>query len=265
MSTFWAIVLVAAWTAVFYGLQVAFRRWRLRQQESGKVPWASIRAFSAWGSAAGNVKHALVGVSRHDIAESGLICPVCHTLAAARGDFSRVRRTIINGDENEVIECFGRREVEDGREVACGTYLAASPDTEHGDHLDDKGNVVAQVQQEPPEHFRFVRVTKAQVVREQHGDDVMVAVDADGEEALVVSEDQRPTERIPRKTNKHDVLAGDELLAAIHRDLENRTPPHPHPIVPADTVPLVPKDPRLADTQKLKALTEADLVTAPPT
>ena len=241
-------------------------RWKRWRQECGKVPWAPIRAFNAWGATATNVKHALVCVSRHDIAESGLICPVCRTQAAERGDFSRVRRTKINGDENEVIECFGEREVEDGREVPCGTYLAASPDTEHGDHLDDHGNIVAQVKQEPPEHFRFVRIPRDRVLREQYGEDVVAAIDADGDETLTVNEDKRPTERVAR-TNKHDVLVGDELLSAIRRDLDARTPPHPHPALPADTVPLEPKpkDPRLVDTQKLPALTERDLVTAPPT
>lgn len=248
--------------AVLGGALVAYlprmwREWRQKRIDAGKVPWARVRAVAAWGPAAGNVRHQVLGVSRHDIAECGLTCPACHSLVAERGDFSRVQRMSINGTENEVIECLNVREVENGRDVPCETFLAASPDTEHGDHLDANGNVDAVGDNDPPEYYRFVRVTKQKAAAEKYGADVFL-LDGDDKESLAVDSDNAPTVRIERDprvatTRKHDVLAGEELRAAIQHELDNQartasTPP-----------PETPLDPRLAETDKLP------VVTLPPT
>lgn len=88
-------------------------------------------------------------VSRHAIAESGLTCPSCKEVAAQRADFSGVR---VDQRWNEVLQCG-----------ACGAWLIASPDTEHGDHLLEYDQKI---------FHRFVRKTKAESLKEQYSEEV---------------------------------------------------------------------------------------------
>ncbi len=240
---------VAVLTVVIATLGAHWAVQRLRRWVAGVrgVPWARVRAVSAWGASAGNTKHHVLGVSRHDIAESGLTCPVCRSLAADRGDFSRVQRMMINGTENEIVECLNIRDVENGRDVPCETFLAASPDTEHGDHLDRDGNVDCTGDYDPPEFYRFVRITKQQATAEKYGVDVWLADEGD-KESLLCS-DELPTVRMvdPKvaTTRKHDVLAGEVLRTAIQAELEKQ--------VLTTCPPQV--DPRLAETDKHPTIT----------
>jgi hypothetical protein len=176
---------------------------------SGEVPWAPIRYFNAVGEEHGN--QAILFVSRHDLAECGLVCPRCKAQVAERGDFTSVRKTSINGTENEVIRCPGTIIIEE-LDHPCGLWLAASPDTEHGDHLNDDGTVNTDGSNDSPEFFRFKRISAEQALREKYGADVVT-----GHMGPEIS----PTEHVPIAapvlTNKHDVLTGEDLQLAIQK------------------------------------------------
>lgn len=136
-------------------------------------------------------EHNVHFVSRHDIAEVGLRCPACKKIAAKRGDYSLVRESVLkDGTFNEVILCPNVYKNKDGFEVECGAYLLASPDTEHGDHLDPedcgKGEDDANLRETTPgECYLFKRISKADAAREQFGDDVTV----DGQGRLTADAD----------------------------------------------------------------------------
>jgi hypothetical protein len=146
--------------------------WRLRIHIPQLPPSLAVVTGAARES-----KHQVHFVSRHELAECDLVCPSCGCMVASRGDFSRVERTEIDGHANEVLRCPGFvGDPADRR--PCGLILAASPDTEHGDHLRDDGTVDAQGETEPPEFYLFKRVDPARVLREKYGLDV--SADGDG-------------------------------------------------------------------------------------
>lgn len=114
----------------------------------------------------GHGQHQTAFVSRHHLAEGGLMCPLCQT-SIPSGDFTGVKEYIVDGHTNEGVVCQGEREVGD-RMVACATILLASPDTEHGDHFNDDGTITAQGA-DPPAFYRFVRCSPLQSLREKWG------------------------------------------------------------------------------------------------
>lgn len=125
--------------------------------------WIAIPATDPL-SAETHGEHRVEFVSRHAIAEAGLICPVCGTEVAPLGDYIMVRHCRLG----DVIKCNGKRQLQDA-EVTCGAYLVASPDTEHGDHiLYDKvpGNERFEL------FYRFVRVSEGDAVRLKYGEDL---------------------------------------------------------------------------------------------
>ncbi len=175
------------------------------------VPWAAVRSFKALGTEHGH--NDLMFVSRHDIAECGLTCPNCNTVAAERGDFSGVRRALVNGTENEVIKCPGRVIIEMDTEVPCPSWLAASPTTEHGDHLDADGKVSEDGSLDTPDFFRFKRITPEQALREKYGFDMGPTPEGmQIQDATVV-----PVEY--QRGKKDDVLTGEALLKAIQAEM----------------------------------------------
>ncbi len=99
-------------------------------------------------------EHAFEFVSRHAIAETGLVCPRCNNEAAPLGVFRRVERCRLG----EVVACEAQREVNDEL-VPCGALLLASPDTEHGDHL--LWDQTPEAQREVL-FYRFVRRAQAE-------------------------------------------------------------------------------------------------------
>ncbi len=175
---------------------------------NGEVPWAPIRYFNAVGEEHGHQD--IIFVSRHDLAECGLVCPRCKAQVADRADFLNVRRTIINGTENEVIKCPGTIII-DQLEHPCGLWLAASPDTEHGDHLNDDGTVNTDGSNDTPEFFRFKRISVEQAMREKYGLDMVhgrMGPEINPDEVIPVGE---------LVTNKNDVLTGEDLQLAIQK------------------------------------------------
>jgi hypothetical protein len=220
----------------------------LEPEDPTKAPWASIRAFSTQGDTAtmGGATNVYF-VSRHDIAECGLWCPRCKTMVCKRGDYSLVRRTYINGTENEVVKCTGVM-LFGSQELACPLWLAASPDTEHGDHLKEDGTVDIVGDRDPPEFYQFRRVTKAQALQEELGMDV--APGAENGDIVI-----NPKTKLPVAYGEKysEVLVGNELAAAIHAAAGLKTvlppgappasappeepPPPPKPIDPDATPP----------------------------
>lgn len=232
--------------------------WLIRM--SGGIPWASPKHMS---SVAGG--HAGYGdtifVSRHDLAECGLTCPLCRNVAAERGDFSKVMRAIVDGQENEVLQCPAKRIVEEGREVNCGTWLIASPDTEHGDHLGDEGEVVADGSADRPEFFRFKRITAAQALREQWGMDIV------SEDAVPLSAVDAPSgEVVPLgerlKSKRHEVLAGEELREKMFADFaveeESLKAAAAAAAAAAPAPPAKPVDPRHDTTVRVAAIPDPE-------
>jgi hypothetical protein len=135
-------------------LAARLHRWAANR---GKVPLLPAKYLGRLGgTGTDSGQHYCGFVSRHHLAEGGLDCPLCQWHIADAGDFSKVYRVMFDGRENECVICPGEREVENGRRVACQAVLLASPDTEHGDHLNDKGEVDPYAP-DPPEYFRFVR------------------------------------------------------------------------------------------------------------
>lgn len=128
-------------------------------------PWIEMPAIDPWSSPTSHGEHSIEAVSRHSIAETGLVCPRCRTEIGVRGNYEMVRR----GRMGEVIKCIGTRRLQDGAEHVCNTYLVASPDTEHGDHLIyDK----TPVEERQKLFYTFVRITEADMLREKLGDDI---------------------------------------------------------------------------------------------
>jgi hypothetical protein len=164
-------------------LAARFRRWLA---DRGKAPLLPAKYHGRLGGTSGekNGQHYCGFVSRHHLAEGGLDCPLCQWHIADAGDFSKVYRVAFDGRENECVVCPGEREVENGRRVACQAILLASPDTEHGDHLNDKGEVDAYAP-DPPEFFRFVRTDADAGLREKWGADAK----SDGGDAVLAPED----------------------------------------------------------------------------
>lgn len=179
-------------------IQAHFRRHVLRfcrplldglTRMRGEVPWLDREVQLLSG---GHAQHQAIFVSRHHLAEGGLECPLCKETYPS-GDFGMVYRTMVDGRENEVIVCRGRRIIEDGREVPCGTLLVASPDTEHGDHLADDGTVDREGRHDPPEFYHFVRAPADQALREQWGVDARAGRD----EHTVEVPDAKPKDAAP--------------------------------------------------------------------
>lgn len=148
------------------------------------VPWATPRSITALGAQHG--LQPLYWVSRHDLAECGLVCPRCAALAAEQGDVTNVRRMLINGRENEVVKCLNSIEGEDGSKRACNAILVASPDTEHGDDT---------TAGDPDDFYRFCRTTAERVLRDRYGMDA-AGVDIDGNVTISAKGDpaKAPTE-----------------------------------------------------------------------
>ena len=243
MSALWILLGVALWLGFTWIVRRfnLVHRWKLfsRIFGDGGVPWASTKSAKTFGDSQG--ANDIIFVSRHDIAECGITCPMCQTLVADRGDFSGVRRMLINGQENEVVRCTGTRIVELEKEVPCRFWLAASPDTEHGDHLGADGQVVTDGSADEPDFYRFKRITADQALREKWGMDVAPIVD---EESGMRINPQTFTPVGAGK--KNDVLAGEELLNAIReaqlkQDAEKveTKPPDPDqtPVTKQPTIP----------------------------
>jgi hypothetical protein len=129
-------------------------------------------------------------VSRHDVAECGLVCPGCQKLAAERGDFSGVRKVRIYVSARltdgtmgtipqlgEAIRCDG-----------CNSYLLASPDTDHGDDNLLRDPVTKLIVKDmPPEFYLFKRITALQAAKERWGEDVCKTGEAGDAQQLVVN------------------------------------------------------------------------------
>lgn len=140
-------------------LRWAITKWRVL---SGLYPWMDVPKVNPWGNG-GHDQHKFEAVSRHSIAETGLICPRCETEVCQRGDYYMVHRFW----GGEVVRCNGTRHTKDA-DVPCLAYLAASPDTEHGD---DK-----LIDKVPKGHqtlfYQFRKKSRVDVVRELYGDDI---------------------------------------------------------------------------------------------
>jgi hypothetical protein len=107
--------------------------------------------------------HYVEFVSRHSIAETGLICPVCENEVAPCGDFSKVHMSRLG----ECIRCTGIRIANDEQHI-CNKFLIASPDTEHGDDV---------VYDKTPTNkrdifYKFVRISPKAVLQRRYGGDV---------------------------------------------------------------------------------------------
>jgi hypothetical protein len=163
-------------------------RWRTPNwliRLAGGVPWAPglARTMVAVPNAHRQPTHEVYFVARQDLAECGLACPKCKHEVAERGDFSRVERSIIDGQENEVIKCLALIDMADGqRPKQCPAWLAAAPNTEHGDDL---------IEGDPPEFYKFSRITQAQALREKYGVEIGQGIDS-----LVADPKQRPADAV---------------------------------------------------------------------
>lgn len=186
-------------------LAARFQRWLA---ERGKPPLLPKKFHGRLGGTSGtqNGQHYCGFVSRHHLAEGGLDCPLCHWHIADAGDFSKVYRVPFDGRENECVVCPGEREVDQGRRVACQAILLASPDTEHGDHLNTKGEVDAYAP-DPPEFYRFVRTDADASLREKWGSDAK----GGGDDVVLAPED--PAARL-KATEDAKAKAREEALAA---------------------------------------------------
>jgi hypothetical protein len=205
---FWLLVLAfVAGLVAFVGVLFLARWWTRGtdklawlQRLAGEVPWAAEhdRHMRVNGEGTGQNSHEVCYVNRQDIAESGLKCPRCQTEVARRADFTNVVRVFINGQENEVIKCRGSIPLPAGRDADCPVWLVASPNTEHGDELlvgdvDEKGVYTSNPNKpDPPEFYRFTRITMQQAMREQYGMDVDWDVPTSGAGGLSVKNAKRP-------------------------------------------------------------------------
>ncbi len=189
------------------------REWVIRA--GGGVPWLE-KDVAILTNKPG--QHSTFFVSRHHLAEGGLECPLCHEMIAS-GNFTGVYRTMVDGRENEVIVCQGKRKVEGIREVKCETLLIASPDTEHGDHLNDKGEVDAYAS-DPPDYYRFVRAPADQALREKWG-----VTAAPGEGDTVVVTEPKPANPGPANDVIINAQAGQDPANAETKQLPAVKPP----------------------------------------
>ncbi len=158
------------------------------QRALGETPWAPglARHMRATGEK-GQPTHEVFYVPRQDIAECGVACPKCGNDVAERGDFSRIVRSMVDGQVNEVLKCTGLIDPGDGtKPVPCPAWLAASPNTEHGDDLIDG---------DPPEFYLFSRISTAQMLREKYG----LEIGAD-DAGLIADPKARPEGSIPSAT-----------------------------------------------------------------
>ena len=204
------VAVIIAW-GKFGGTRVYRPNWLCRLM--GEVPWAKIRNFKVLGADAG--EHDLFFVSRHEIAECGLTCPKCKTLVADRGDFSKVERSMVNGEENELIKCFGIiRSPDDDEGIPCPLWLVASPDTEHGDHLNDAGEVDS-TSDCPPEFYRFKRISARQALAEKYGVDISESPALDGT-LVVTGTAAQVKEATTRKGN--GIFTAEEILEAYRNN-----------------------------------------------
>ena len=148
-------------------MKVLMRFWCWAKWKLGlRPPWVVLPALDPW-SAVAHGEHKIEAISRHAIAEAGLICPRCLTEICPRGDYTMVREGRLGAINNEVILCRGQRAL-NGDKIVCGAILAASPDTEHGDNLLwDK-----MPEKERFIFFRFRRVSEDQAFKEKYGFDV---------------------------------------------------------------------------------------------
>lgn len=154
--------------------------------------WISIPATDPL-TATAHGKHQIEFVSRHAIAETGLLCPVCRTELAALGDYTMVRHSRLG----DVIKCNGKRVVQD-EEFPCGMYLVASPDTEHGDHLIyDK----VPADERHALFHSFVRVSEGDAARRKYGEDISLR---DGELVTAASVTVEQVSERPRLTLAKD-------------------------------------------------------------
>jgi len=155
----------------------------------GETPWAPglARYMRAVPNSGLQPTHEVYFVNRQEIAECGLKCTKCSHEVAERGDFSNVVRSILDGQENEVIKCNGLIDMNDGdKPKPCPAWLAASPNTEHGDDL---------IEGDPPEFYKFSRITTAQALREKYAIDIS----ADMEGGIMADPHQRPEGATPKK------------------------------------------------------------------
>lgn len=130
--------------------------------------WVNLPPVDPWSSTE-HGEHRIEAVSRHAIAETGLLCPRCLVEICARGDYTKVREGRVGAIRNEVILCDGTREV-NGHKKPCSAILTASPDTEHGDNV-----LWDKVPSEEREalFFRFRRISEEQMLKEKYGFDVI--------------------------------------------------------------------------------------------
>jgi hypothetical protein len=143
-------------------------------------------------SATAHGEHRVEFVSRHAIAETGLLCPVCRTEVAPVGEYTMVRHSRLG----DVIKCNGKRILQD-EEMPCGMFLIASPDTEHGDHL--LWDKVPKEERHALFHS-FVRISEGDAVRLKYGQDVVT--DAEGNlttQAKGPAEKEKDKTRLPFK------------------------------------------------------------------
>lgn len=138
-------------------------RWKLGL----RPPWVNLPPLDPW-SATEHGEHKMDAVSRHAIAETGLICPRCLNEICTQGDYTKVREGKIGKYRNEVVICDGTRHVND-QKMQCGGILIASPDTEHGDDI-----LWDKVQEKDREalFFRFRRIREEQMIKDKYGLDV---------------------------------------------------------------------------------------------
>jgi len=161
-------------------------RWKLGLRPA----WVNLPPIDPWSSDQ-HGEHKIEAVSRHAIAETGLICPRCLGEVCRRGDYTKLREGKIGNYRNEVILCDGTRKV-NGHEVPCGGILLASPDTEHGDNI-----LWDQVKKEDREalFFRFRRISEEQMLKEKYGFDITSTeghMSADSADAKQIKKDDRP-------------------------------------------------------------------------
>lgn len=200
---------------------------------AGEVPW--VRAIDRYMRTNCNSglqnSHEVAYVPRQEIAESGLGCPKCKTEAASRGDFSRVQRCFINGQENEVIKCQGVIAVDTGEGfVPCPVWLAASPNTEHGDEL---------IEGDPVEFYRFTRIALQQALKEKYGMDVSMLP---GDGGLMVDPKERPAGAVPNDDVINNAI--EEILSGNRNQLGEAMAERDKVVVPFAE----------AETKKLPAL-----------
>ncbi len=203
--------------------------WLLRMV--GETPWAPgvARHMRAVPSGALQPTHQVYFVNRQDIAECGLSCPKCATDVAERGDFSRVVRSVIDGQVNECIKCVGLIDMNDGQKpIQCPAWLAASPNTEHGDDL---------IEGDPPEFYVFTRIAQAQALREKYG----MEISAD-DVSLMAEPRARPSGSIPGS----DILNG--TFVPFEQLVEQAKESGEIPAAPAPVVPFSEQDTRILPT-----------------